>query len=153
MGLHAGVNTVAMIMQNAAAWWAGAGVPTAYENPTGLIYSMTVTWSDPVPATVDIKLGTLNLKSNGVFTVSLAPPEGYKAEDIDVSTVTCAWAPARQATITGDGRLVLKFNCQDVVGVSPGEAVPLTVGGALTNGMGFAGSGTVRVIDPGGGKK
>ncbi len=74
-------------------------------------------------------------------------------EDIDISTVECEGAPAVKATMSDDGRLVVKFNREDLVGVSTGDAVELTVTGQLTNGTPFTGSDTIRVIDKGGKKK
>ena len=55
--------------------------------------------------------------------------------------------------MSDDGRLVVKFNREDLVGVSTGDAVELTVTGQLTNGTPFTGSDTIRVIDKGGKKK
>ena len=101
---------------------------------------------------IEIKPETLNLKSKGVFTAFIDIPEEFDEEDIDISTVVCEGAPAIHAEIADNGRLVVKFNREDLVGVSTGDAVELTVTGQLTNGTAFAGSDTIRVIDRGGKK-
>jgi len=102
---------------------------------------------------IDIKPETLNLKSKGVFTAFIELPECYCEEDVDIGTVECEGASALRVVMADDGRLIVKFDRKDLVGVSPGDAVELTVTGQLTNGTPFAGSDTIRVIDRGGGKK
>ena len=101
---------------------------------------------------IDIKPETLNLKSKGVFTAFIDLPEGFDEEDIDISTVECEGAPALESVMADDGKLIVKFNREDLVGVSPSDAVELTVTGELTNGTPFAGSDTIRVIEKGGKK-
>jgi len=103
---------------------------------------------------IDIKPETLNLNSKGVFTAFIELPEEFDAEDIDMSTVACAGAPAQKSMLADDGRLLIKFDCEalDPEKVSAGDAVKLTVTGKLTDGTLFAGSDTVRVIDKGGKK-
>ncbi len=103
-------------------------------------------------AEIDIKPETLNLKSKGVFTAFIDLPEGYNEEDINISTVVCEGAPAVNAMMADDGRLIVKFDREYLVGVLPGDAVELTVTGELTNGTPFAGSDIIRVIDKGGKK-
>lgn len=98
---------------------------------------------------IDIKPETLNLKSKGLFTAFIGLPEGYGEEDVDVATVVCEGAPAAKAMMADDGRLIVKFSREDLVGVSPGDAVELTVTGELTDGTPFAGSDTIRVIEKG----
>ena len=101
---------------------------------------------------VKIKPETLNLKSKGKFTAFIDLPEGSGEEDVDISTVVCEGAPAIHAEIADNGKLVVKFNREDLVGISTGDAVELTVTGQLTNGTPFTGSDTIRVIDKGGKK-
>jgi len=101
---------------------------------------------------IDIKPETLNLKSKGVFTAFIDLPEGYDEQDIDISTVKCEGAPALESVMADDGKLIVKFNREDLVGVSVGDDVELTVTGELTNGTPFAGSDTIRVIEKGGKK-
>ncbi len=101
---------------------------------------------------IDIKPETLNLQSKGLFTAFIELPEGYDEQDINISTVECEGAPAVSGVMADDGRLIVKFDREDLVDVSPGDAVKLTVTGELTNGTPFAGSDTIRVIDKGGKK-
>ena len=101
---------------------------------------------------IEIKPETLNLKSKGGFTAFIDLPELIDEEDINISTVVCAGAPAVDAMMADDGRLIVKFDREDLVGVLPKDAVELTVDGELTNGTPFTGSDTIRVIDKGGKK-
>ncbi len=98
---------------------------------------------------VEIKPETLNLASQGVFTAFIDLPEGL---DVALVLAECAGAAA-QKCLQADGKLIAKFNCQDLVGVTPGEAVELTVTGELTDGTFFTATDTVRVIEQGGKKQ
>jgi hypothetical protein len=108
--------------------------------------SLTVKTIDVVVA-IDIKPDTLNLKSKGVFTTFIELPEGYGQEDVDIGTVECEGAPAVKAMMADDNRLIVKFNTEDLVGVSTGDDVELIVTGQLLDGTPFVGSDTIRVID------
>jgi hypothetical protein len=100
-------------------------------------------------AAIKIKPETLNLKSRGIFTAFIGLPEGYDEEDIDINTVECEGAPALKGLMTDDGRLIVKFDREDLVGVSPGDSVEMFVTGKLIDGTPFIGSDTIRVIDKG----
>ena len=102
-------------------------------------------------ATIEIKPETLNLNSKGLFTAFIDLPEGCDEEDINISTVECEGASAVSGVMADDGRLIVKFDREDLVGVSTGDAVELVVTG-LVDGKQFAGSDTIRVIDKGGKK-
>ena len=103
-----------------------------------------------MPAAVRIKPKTLNLNDieDGVFTAFITLPEGYDVADINVGTVECEGASALRATISaaGTGTLVVKFARADLVDVSIGDAVEMSVTGELMDGTVFEGSDTVRVI-------
>ena len=103
-----------------------------------------------MPAAVRIKPETLNLNDteDGVFTAFITLPEGYDVADINVGTVECEGASALRATISaaGTGTLVVKFARADLVDVSIGDAVEMSVTGELMDGTVFEGSDTVRVI-------
>jgi hypothetical protein len=112
--------------------------------------SLTVTVTTIVG--IDIKPETLNLKSKGKFTAFIELPEGYDEEDVATSTVACEGAPAVSAVMADNNKLIVKFNREDLVGVSTGDAVELTVTGEFIDGTPFIGSDTIRVIDKGGKK-
>ena len=101
---------------------------------------------------IEIKPETLNLNSKGLFTAFIDLPEPLDEEDINISTVFCEGAPAVDAMMADDSKLIVKFDREDLVGVSPGDAVELTVTGQLTSGTPFEGGDTIRVIDKGGKK-
>ncbi len=98
-----------------------------------------------VEATIRIEPETLNLKSKGVFTAFIMLPEGYDGSDIDINTVECEGASAVRGNIVGK-TLIVKFNREDLVGLLPGEEVPLTITGSLANGMLFSGTDKIRLI-------
>lgn len=130
-------------------------------------------------ATVDIHPKTLNLKSNGTcmhawITVYIEPPEGYDAEDINVSTILLEdlvpvetnpkYGFVKNPEIKdrdGDGisELMVKFDRQTVLNyirfklfhmgiVPPVKDYPmeLTVKGKLLDETSFEGSDTIRVV-------
>ena len=100
-----------------------------------------------IPVDIVIKPETLNLKSKGLFTAFIDLPKGYGERDVDIKTVECEGAPALKAAMANDGKLILKFDREDLVGISTGDAVELTVTGEFTDGVPFAGSDTITVID------
>lgn len=107
-----------------------------------------------IGVTVDIKPNTLNLKSRGRWiTAKITPPEGYKAEDIDISTVKLEFGEGSVEAEWGkvrDGVLMVKFSRSAVKAIlSPGAKVEITATGKLTDGSSFEGSDTIRVIHPG----
>ena len=99
---------------------------------------------------IEIKPETLNLKSKGLFTAFIDLPEGYDGEDIDISNVVCQGAPALSGHVTGNGKLIVKFDREDLNPDPPtGDPVTLTVTGLLIGGASYWGSDDIRVIDPG----
>ena len=98
----------------------------------------------PISATVSIEPKTLILGTSGEFTASISLPEGYDVADIDINTVECGGAPALSGNIV-DSTFEVTFSILDLVGVSTGDAVELTVTGKLTDGTRFAGNDTVSV--------
>ncbi|HID19451.1 MAG TPA: hypothetical protein EYP28_00700 [Methanophagales archaeon] len=114
------------------------------ENQSEYVY-FTVEYSVPPPSppqeiTIRIEPETLNLASKGVFTAFITG-----VTDINVSTVECEGAHAVKGTIAGD-TFIAKFNRQDLVNVTAGDAVELTVTGELSDGTPFKGTDTIRVI-------
>ena len=126
------------------------GIPTEIDTDAETQILFTTVSQSLFAVAIDIKPETLNLKSKGVFTAFIKLPEGYGQEDLDISTVECEGAPAVKAMMADDNRLIVKFNREDLVGVSAGDAVELIVIGQLLDGTVFVGSDTIRVIDKGG---
>ena len=102
--------------------------------------------------TVEIRPETLNLKSHGRWiTVYIIPPQGYGAEDIDISTVKlddgsidAEWGRVQ------DGVLMVKFSRSEVANaLSPGGEVEIKVTYEFRDGTQFKGHDTVRAINPG----
>jgi hypothetical protein len=102
-----------------------------------------------VEVDIDIKPETLNVKSKGEFTASIDLPEGYAEEDVDIETVECEGAPALKGVLADDGKLIVKFDREDLGDTPTGETVELIVTGKLNDGTLFVGSDIVRVIGPG----
>ncbi len=94
-------------------------------------------------ATVTLKPETLNLNSKGVFT-AIIELQKHDVADVNLNTVECEGAPAVDESIK-DGRLVVKFNTQDL-DVAPGDGVLLTVTGELNDGTLFGGWDRVDLI-------
>ena len=107
-----------------------------------------------IPASIRIEPETLNLASKGVFTAFIQLIEDYNVSDINVSTVECEGAPAVRGMVSEEDNstYIAKFNRQDLVNVTIGDAVVLTVTGNLYDGTPFEGNDTIRVIDKGKGK-
>ena len=126
-------------------WWINLGNAPPSD-------SDDATFTPVIIASIEIKPETLNLKSKGVFTAFIDLPEGYNEEEIDVSTVECEGASALSGVIADDGKLVVKFDREDLDDVPIGDAVELAVTGRVTDGPMFKGTDTIRVIDSGKGK-
>ena len=111
--------------------------------------SITLPVAAPIKAAIRIKPETLNLKSKGLFTVFITPPEdypkGYRAEDIDVSTVTCGGAPAVWGKVAKD-TLIAKFKRKDLTDIPCGPKATLTVKGKFNYGIPFEGNDRIRVL-------
>jgi hypothetical protein len=103
---------------------------------------------DVTHAMVSINPETLNSDSRGIFTAFIDLPDDYSETDIIISTVKCGGAPALRGTMSNDGRLIVKFDREDLDDVPTGDAVELIVTGELIDGTVFGGSDTVRVIEP-----
>jgi len=135
------------------------------DNVNKLVLNFTVdiyAGPPPLEAEIDIDPDTLNLNSKGKWiTCYIELPEGYEVNDIDVGTVMLnETVPAEpKPTEIGDydddgiPDLMVKFDRSEVKDIlEPGDAVPITVTGALTDGPSFEGTDTIRVIDKGGKK-
>lgn len=103
---------------------------------------------------VRIEPRTLNLASKGKFTAFISLAEGYDVADLNISTLECEGAHALKGEVKKNGNVLqVKFNRQDLVNVSPGKAVRLTVTGMFNDGVTkFEGSDVIRVINNANGK-
>jgi hypothetical protein len=121
----------------------------AFTNPSYLptLCEVRIMSEEYIQACVRIVPRIINLRRPHKFGAFIKLPDGYNHNDIDVSTVQCEGAPALWGLATPWCYIVL-FHAQDLVGVTPGHAVELTVTGQLYDGTAFHGCDTVRVINP-----
>jgi len=106
-----------------------------------------------VPASVSIGPETLNLKSNGNWVTStIKLPAEYDVSDIDLTTVVLKGANFEISAVSGQyggNSLTVKFDRSELISyLSPGD-VELMVTGEFASGGSFAGSDTIKVINPG----
>ncbi|MBN1848094.1 MAG: CocE/NonD family hydrolase [Deltaproteobacteria bacterium] len=124
-------------------------VVSIYRNKIHKSYISLPITTDPLKVRVDVKPGIFNLKSKGLFTVFITPPKhlprGYRAEDIDISTVTCGGAPAVWGKVVKN-TLIAKFDRKDLTDVPTGHKARLSVQGEFNYEIPFEGSDTIRVI-------
>lgn len=103
----------------------------------------------PIAPKVRIVPGILNHKKKGSFMAIITPskklPDGYRAEDIDISTVTCGGAPAIWGKVVHHS-LLAKFNKEDLTDIPTGHKVTLTVKGEFNYQIPFEGSDKIRVV-------
>ncbi|MFH1723023.1 MAG: SBBP repeat-containing protein [Elusimicrobiota bacterium] len=127
---------------------------------TGQDYA-TIKYSQPLPATVDIAPGAINLRSRGKYlTCHIELPAGGDINDIDVASVAItkdgASVPAEPSpTEVGDfdsdgvADLMVKFDRRSVHQMLSAGHAQLAVSGSLAGGPVFVGAATVNVIAPG----
>jgi uncharacterized repeat protein (TIGR01451 family) len=120
-----------------------------------------ITPGSPKSGNLTIRPNTLNLKSNGVFTVyvtlsgfaEMAPDGNNKPRiDYDNSSLTCSGADMVRASESnkGGGTLIAKFHRQDLENVTADNGVQVNCSGTLSvNGetINVAGYNTIRVIE------
>ncbi|MCF6154499.1 MAG: hypothetical protein E3K36_04440 [Candidatus Brocadia sp.] len=95
-----------------------------------------------IPAEVDIKPGTINLKSKGCFKAFIKLPSPYAVNKIVTDTIGCEGAEAINGKV-GKDRFIATFKRQDLDSDSDEE---LTVSGELEDGTKFEGSDIVKMI-------
>lgn len=126
-------------------------VVNIYRNAVMASYISLPVTNDPINVAVKVEPQTLNLKSNGVFTVFITPSadlgKGYQAQDIDISTVVCNGATAIGGHVANN-TLVAKFNRQDLTNTPAGSSVTFNVTGKYYYDIPFAGNDRVRVVKP-----
>lgn len=100
-----------------------------------------------IASSVEIKPETLNLSSNGNFTAFVELPAGYDPSDLVFESIKCGGASAIKVNVTGNGKMNIKFDRQDLIGVETGDAVVITITGVFSDGTPFVGHDTIKVID------
>jgi len=114
-----------------------ADPPPGGDNPPAYDFMATV---------YDVKPETLNLKSQGEFTLFIEFPEGYGSDQVDPATLRCSGAYAIQTNVCGPRKFSAKFYRQDLLDVPTGDNVVLMVVGRLLDGTSFFAYVSVRVI-------
>ncbi len=126
-------------------------VVSLYRNTVLSSYISLPVTTEPLRVNVDVKPETLNLKSHGEFTVFITPPymlgKGYRARDIDISTLQCNGAHAVSGKVEHD-TLIAKFNTKDLTGTSAGPKTTFNITGDFYYNIPFSGTDKVRVIKP-----
>jgi prepilin-type N-terminal cleavage/methylation domain-containing protein len=108
----------------------------------------------PGPSTIDelaVNPGTLNVASNGSFNcqfeVELSVYPGFNVSSINMASVVCGGAHAIDIKVNSSGKVIIKFDRQDLTGLQAGNSVPITVNGSYTSGDNFSGTTNVKVIN------
>lgn len=104
--------------------------------------------SAKIPVAVMIKPNAFQPGYGGLFSAAMVFPGGYKAADVDVSSVRCEGACALDSIFYSDGRTIaFLFDSNSLRADLPcGFSVPFTVNGKLYDGTIFEGSHTVAII-------
>ncbi len=107
--------------------------------------------TDPIKVDIEVKPETLNLNSNGEFSISILPSpklgKGYTAEDIDVASLRCNGAGAVSSKVIRHS-LVARFRIRDLGKLSSGLPLKLDLAGKFRYDIPFAGNTTVHVPGP-----
>lgn len=123
----------------------------------GLQALSPVTKANVIEATVDITPDTLNLNMKGKWiTAYIALPEGYNVSDIDTASILLQGLFAPEWSNIEGGFLMVKFDASSVIDhlwnilyhMGNRAHVEITVQGKLMNGLDFAGSDTITIMDP-----
>ena len=114
--------------------------------------------SASVSVEVGISPGVINLKSKGKYiTILLTFPEGVNVADVDTASILLQdqiqplqdWVRIDEE----EGILMVRFSREDVQTIlNPGN-IEIKITGSFTDGTPFEGTGVVKVINKGGGKK
>lgn len=136
---------------NNSGWIVGVGInPDGHDNHGFLLVPLIV--QETIPANIDIKPNTLNLRSKVPWLTCLVTlPEQYDIADVDPCSLTLQGAitPDRVQFDQEEQRLMAKFPRDDVQALFPPdpELVELIVTGNLTDGREFTGADTIRIIN------
>lgn len=127
-------------------WWENFGIA---------VLALTIEYP-PIPATLDIDPDTLNLRSQGKWiTAYLSLPDGYDVADIDSQSLLLnGEVPAAWSWIDEELQvLMVKFDLAAVAEILDIGEAQITVTGIVAGDTKFEGIDTVKVINPGKGKK
>jgi hypothetical protein len=124
--------------------------PPPPDNPPPATQPVTPPGQTPPPGTnmantVKIEPDTLNLNSNGVFTVFVAFAPGYDPNNIVANSLRCYGATGTNVKVSGGWEIQVKFSRQDVEAVPTGDHVLILVTGAFKDGTTFQGWDYIRV--------
>jgi prepilin-type N-terminal cleavage/methylation domain-containing protein len=90
-------------------------------------------------SSVRIEPETLNLSSNGVFTVFIATAPGYSPNDIDPDSLKCYGAECKTVRVVGGWEVQVKFDRKDLENVPTGDHILILVTGKFNDGTVFQG--------------
>jgi hypothetical protein len=101
-----------------------------------------------IPVASIIRPNAFQSGRGGWFSVMIVFPIGYKAADVDVSTVRCEGARALDSILHPDGRTIIFLCDSDHLrkNLPCGFSVPFTITGQLSGGSGFDVLDSVAVI-------
>ena len=122
-----------------------------------LIMSETNVWSAGLSVNINVTPEALNLKSRGKWiTVQIELPDGYKARDVDPSTILLNGTIPPETLFKGKGsshvfvkfsrQLILNLILQNWTDTGRFGRVTLVVTGRLVDGTPFQGSDTIKTI-------
>ena len=101
-------------------------------------------------ATVRVEPETLNLKSQGRWVTAIVTFDDEVAGMVNLGTLRLEGVSADWARVLDGHTILVKFSREALISVlAPGSSVTVCVKGQLTDGRGFAGCDTIRVIRPG----
>lgn len=102
-----------------------------------------------IPAEVKITPRSLDLRKGGIFRASIVAPELSSVKKREISNVVCQGASAIGTPLKGSRKVRAKFNMEDLINMTAGDAVTITVTVIVEHGgrqIAFEGRDTVRVI-------
>jgi len=108
------------------------------------IFKEELVLTEPMLAMVDIKPETIDLRNNGKLTAFIELPYDFDVADIDLTTVECRGAKPVKGHVA-NGKLIVKFNIQDIEDIPTSNTALLTITGKLDDGTSFEGFDTIRV--------
>lgn len=103
---------------------------------------------EPMLAMVNLKPEIIDLHSNGKLIAFIELPYDFDVANIDITTIECGGAKPVEEQVA-NGKLIVKFNIQDIEDLSTSNTALLTISGKLDDGTSFEGFDTIRVKQKG----